>query len=178
MSTILNTNGAELQIPSLLPEVTGKFYVITADWNPLITYALRDGAIEVLKKAGVAKDNIVSLAVPGTVELVNAAAVAMKKGPVSKFTKDGELIDGKPVEAVIVIGCVIRGDTPHFDYVCQIAAQGVAELNAKGEAPVIFGVLTVDNQQQAFDRAGGILGNKGAEAACAAITMANFPHLV
>lgn len=178
MSTILNTNGAELQIPTLLPEVTGKFYVITADWNPLITYALRDGAIEVLKKAGVAKENIVSLAVPGTVELVNAAAVAMKKGPVSKFTKNDELIDGKPVEAVIVIGCVIRGDTPHFDYVCQIAAQGVAELNAKGESPVIFGVLTVDNQQQALDRAGGILGNKGAEAACAAITMANFPHLV
>ncbi len=178
MSTILNTNGAELQIPTVLPDVRGNFYVITADWNPLITYALRDGAIEVLKKAGIPNDNIISLAVPGTVELVNAAAVAMKKGPLSKFNQNGELIDGKPVEAVIIIGCVIRGDTPHFDYVCQIAAQGIAELNAKGEAPVIFGVLTVDNQQQALDRAGGCLGNKGAEAACAAITMANFPHLI
>lgn len=181
MSTILNTNGAELQIPSLLPEVKGKFYVLTADWNPQITYTLRDGAIDVLRKAGVKEENIVSLAVPGTVELVNAAAVAIEKGSFSKFSKSGDsgdLVAGKPVEAVIIIGCVIRGDTPHFDYVCQIAAQGTAELNAKGKAPVIFGVLTVDNQQQALDRAGGCLGNKGAEAACAAITMANFPHLI
>ena len=69
---------------------------------------------------------------------------------------------------------MIRGDTPHFDYVCQIAAQGTARLNALGKAPVIFGVLTVENQQQALDRAGGCLGNKGAEAAVAAITMANL----
>ena len=160
MSTILNTNGAKLEIPAILPNVDGKFYVITADWNPIITYALRDGAVDVLKQAGVKCENIVSLPVPGTVELVNAAAVALNSG----------------AAAIIVIGCVIRGDTPHFDYVCQIAAQGVAELNARGNAPVIFGVLTVDNQQQALDRAGGSLGNKGSEAACAAITMANFPH--
>lgn len=178
MSTILNTNGAELSIPELSPEVKGKFYILTADWNPQITYALRDGAIDVLRKAGVRDENIISLAVPGTVELVNAAAVAINRGHVSRFSSKGELIPGKPVEAVIVIGCVIRGDTPHFDYVCQIAAQGVATLNAEGKAPVIFGVLTVDNQQQALDRAGGCLGNKGAEAACAAISMANFPHLV
>ncbi len=178
MSTILNTNGATLQIPKLLPEVKGKFYIITADWNPLITYALRDGAIEVLKKAGVKKENIVSLAVPGTVELVNGAAVALNKGDRPTISEDGDIMPGKPVEAVIVIGCVIRGDTPHFDYVCSIASQGTALLNAKGKAPVIFGVLTVDNQQQALDRAGGCLGNKGAEAACAAITMANFPHLL
>ncbi|MDE6576657.1 MAG: 6,7-dimethyl-8-ribityllumazine synthase [Muribaculaceae bacterium] len=160
MSTILNTNGAELEIPALLPEQRGDFFVITADWNPNITFPLRDAAIEVLRKGGVSEKRIHSLSVPGTVELVNAAAVTM---------------ENTNAAAIIVIGCVIRGDTPHFDYVCEIAASGVAHLNAKGKAPVIFGVLTVDNLQQAVERAGGALGNKGAEAAAAAITMANLP---
>ncbi|MDE6299655.1 MAG: 6,7-dimethyl-8-ribityllumazine synthase [Muribaculaceae bacterium] len=163
MSTILNTNGAELEIPQLNRSQKGTFYIVTADWNPDVTYALRDGAVEVLKKGGVAESNIRTLSVPGTVELVNAAGV---------------LLHNAAPAAVIVIGCVIRGDTPHFDYVCQIAAQGVAEMNALGKAPVIFGVLTVDNLQQALDRAGGCLGNKGAEAAAAAITMANFPFSI
>lgn len=168
MSTILNTNGATLQVPKLNPEVAGNFYVITADWNPAITHALRDGAVQVLREGGVDPSRIKLLSVPGTVELVNAAAVAM----------NAARLTGHPTEAVIVIGCVIRGDTPHFDYVCQIAAQGVADLNARGEAPVIFGVLTVDNERQALDRAGGALGNKGSEAAAAAITMANLPHSI
>lgn len=159
MSTILNTNGDNLEIPQLNNKVKGKFYIVTADWNSDITYALRDGAIEVLRKAGVNENNIKSVAVPGTVELVNAGAL---------------MVNGGDAAAVILIGCVIRGDTPHFDYVCQIAAQGVAKLNAKGKAPVIFGVLTVDTLQQAQERAGGILGNKGSEAAAAAITMANL----
>ncbi len=97
---------------------------------------------------------------PGTVELVNASARAQATG---KYN------------AIIAIGCVIRGDTPHFDYVCQMAAQGIATLNAKGTVPVIFGILTVENLQQALDRAGGTLGNKGSEAAAAAIEMANLP---
>lgn len=159
MSTILNTNGDNLEIPQLNNKVKGKFYIVTADWNSDITYALRDGAIEVLRKAGVNENNIKSVAVPGTVELINAGAL---------------MVNGGDAAAVILIGCVIRGDTPHFDYVCQIAAQGVAKLNAKGKAPVIFGVLTVDTLQQAQERAGGILGNKGSEAAAAAITMANL----
>lgn len=159
MSTILNTNGDNLEIPRLNNKVKGKFYVITADWNKEITYALRDGALEVLKKAGVNESNIKSVSVPGTVELVNAG---------------GLMVNGGDAAAVILIGCVIRGDTPHFDYVCEIAAHGVAKLNAKGKTPVIFGVLTVDNLTQAEERAGGVLGNKGAEAATAAITMANL----
>ena len=159
MSTILNTNGDSLQIPTLNKKVTGKFYVVTADWNSDITYALRDGALDVLKKAGVEDKKIRSIAVPGTVELINAAALAVNAGDAA---------------AVIIIGCVIRGDTPHFDYVCSIAAQGAANLNSAGKAPVIFGVLTVDNLVQAQERAGGILGNKGAEAAAAALTMANL----
>lgn len=159
MSTILNTNKEELVIPTLNKKTSGKFYVVTADWNSDVTYALRDGALEVLRKAGVAENNIKSISVPGTVELVNAAAMMVK---------------GRDAAAVIVIGCVIRGDTPHFDYVCQIAAQGIAQLNSIGSSPVIFGVLTVNNLQQAQERAGGILGNKGSEAAVAAITMANL----
>lgn len=166
MSTILNTNGSSLQIPELDPNEEGDFYILTADWNQKITYALRDGAVRVLRNAGVDKERIHCFSVPGTVELVNAAAYAMK-------ARNDE---GVPPAAIIIIGCVIRGDTPHFDYVCQIAAQGTATLNAMGDAPVIFGVLTVDNEQQALDRAGGSLGNKGAEAAVAAVTMANL-HL-
>lgn len=169
MSTILNTNGSAIQIPEIDKKVAGNFYIVTADWNPKITHTLRDGAAGVLRRAGIEKNKIRHISVPGTVELVNAAALAAN---VSK----GDVASGNPdaTEAIIVIGCVIRGDTPHFDYVCQIAAQGVAGLNAKGGAPVIFGVLTVDNEQQAIDRAGGCLGNKGSEAAVAAIEMANL----
>ena len=159
MSTILNTNGENLSIPAIDKGVRGKFYIVTAEWNKEITHALRDGAIEVLRQAGVEDKNIKPVSVPGTVELVNAA---------------GLMVHGGDASAVIVIGCVIRGDTPHFDYVCQIASQGVAILNSHGKVPVIFGVLTVDNLEQALERAGGKLGNKGSEAATAAISMANL----
>lgn len=163
MSTILNTNGAEIDVPAILPQVKKKFYVVTADWNPAITHTLRKGALEVLRKGGVPEENIKSKRVSGTVELINAAGVILNR---------------KDAAAVIIIGCVIRGDTPHFDYVCEIAAHGTAALNARGEAAVIFGVLTVDNLKQAEERAGGALGNKGAEAAVAAIEMANLPYLL
>lgn len=164
MSTILNTNGAELEIPRICDVENFKCAIFTAEWNPKVTGALRQGAIDVLHRAGVADDAIFSQEVPGTVELVNAAALALNSMP--------------DVRAVIVIGCVIRGDTPHFDYVCDNVSHGTARLNAYGKAPVIFGVLTVDNEQQALDRAGGCLGNKGAEAAVAAIKMANLHDLV
>ena len=158
MSTVLNTNGEELHIPVPL-KLNYSFDLVVADWNPDITHALRDGAVEVLKKAGIPDRMIRVWNVPGTVELVNAAAALINRGNTN---------------GVIVIGCVIRGDTPHFDYVCMQAAQGTAELNARGKTPVTFGVLTVDNIRQAIDRAGGQLGNKGAEAACVAIEMANL----
>lgn len=162
MSTILNSNGINLEIPMISSDVTGNFYVITSEWNTSITHSLRDSAIEVLKQGGISPERIKSISVPGTVELVNAAAISIKAD----------------AAAIIVIGCVIRGDTPHFDYVCSIAAQGVAQLNSRGEAPVIFGVLTVNNLSQAQERAGGILGNKGGEAAAAAITMANLREAI
>lgn len=163
MSTVLNTNGDVLEIPKIADPGRFRCAIVTADWNPQVTYPLRDGALNVLLKAGAREENVYQYAVPGTVELVYAA---------------GRLVNLNAADAVIVIGCVIRGDTPHFDYVCQQAAAGIAEINAKGKIPVIFGVLTVDNLQQAIDRSGGKLGNKGEEAAAAAVRMYNFANSV
>lgn len=157
MSTILNTEGKDLAVPT--PKSGFRCAVIVAKWNSDITGALLDGALETFNSVGLDTNDIEVVNVPGTVELVYAAARAQA---VRKFS------------AIIIIVCVIRGDTPHFDYVCQMAAQGTAQLNASGSVPVIFGVLTVDNLLQAQQRAGGNLGNKGAEAAVAAIEMANL----
>ncbi len=150
----------ELVIPEVVEPDLCRVAIFTADWNPEITHALRDGALETLRSAGIKDENIYSQSVPGTVELANAAGMALEYMP--------------DVKAIIIIGCVIRGDTPHFDYVCSIVADATSRLNSLGRTPVIFGVLTVDNEQQARDRAGGVLGNKGAEAAVAAIRMANL----
>ena len=123
MSTILNTNGTELEVPQLLDAANFKCAVFTAEWNAEVTDALLKGVTDTFAKAGVNPDNIFSQPVPGTVELVNAAGMAMR-----------HLQD---LSAIIILGCVVRGDTPHFDYVCQVVSQGVAELNARGEAPVL-----------------------------------------
>ena len=136
-----------------------RYAIIVADWNSEITFSMAQGAMETLVKHGVQEENIDVMHVPGTVELTYGAARIMKE---------------EHVDAVIVIGCVIQGETPHFDYVCQSVTQGVAALNAQGKVPVIFSVLTVLNQQQALDRCGGKLGNKGIEGAYTAIRMANL----
>lgn len=133
------------------------YAIIVADWNAEITYKLCNGALHTLHKFGVLDRHIHITHVPGTVELTYAA---------SKYI-------GK-VDAIIIIGCVIRGDTPHFDYVCQSVTQGMTALNALGKTPVVFSVLTVDDKQQAKDRADGKLGNKGIEGAVTAIQMANL----
>ena len=147
------------QLPSA--DVLGRqrYAIIVADWNSEITYKMAQGAVDTFIKHGVAEENIDLIHVPGTVELTYGAARIMKE---------------ERVDAVIVIGCVIQGETPHFDYVCQSVTQGVAVLNAQGKVPVIFSVLTVLNQQQALDRCGGKLGNKGIEGAYTAIRMANL----
>ena len=147
------------QLPSA--DVLGRqrYAIVVADWNSEITYAMAQGAIETFVKHGVMEDNIDVLHVPGAVELTYGAARLMKE---------------ERVDAVIVIGCVIQGDTPHFDYVCQSVTQGVATLNAQGKVPVIFSVLTTLDKQQALDRCGGRLGNKGIEGAYTAIRMANL----
>ena len=136
-----------------------RYAIVVADWNSEITYAMAQGAVDTFIKHGVQEDNIDIIHVPGTVELTYGAARIMRE---------------ERIDAVVVIGCVIQGDTPHFDYVCQSVTQGVATLNAQGKVPVIFSVLTVLNQQQALDRCGGKLGNKGIEGAYTAIRMANL----
>lgn len=130
--------------------------IITAEWNSHITHRLREGAIDRLAELGVSPHYINLVSVPGAVELTYAAAKAAKQ---------------PDTDAIIVFGCVIRGDTPHFDYVCQSVTQGVTTLNARGEVPVIFGLLTVENEEQALQRIGGIHGHKGIEAAEAALRM-------
>ncbi|MCR5532985.1 MAG: 6,7-dimethyl-8-ribityllumazine synthase [Paludibacteraceae bacterium] len=158
MTTDLSKYDANL-LPSA--DVLGRqrYAIVVADWNSDITFLLAQGAVDTLTKHGVTADNIDVLHVPGTVELTYGAARIMKE---------------ERVNAVIVIGCVIQGDTPHFDYVCQSVTQGVSMLNAQGKVPVIFSVLTVLNKQQALDRCGGKLGNKGVEGAVTAIRMANL----
>ena len=161
MSTILNTEGTELQIPEIKDKKNFKVAIVTANWNKDVNDRLLAGALDVFAKAGMGDDRVAQFRVPGAVELVYAAA---------------RLIDTGDFSAIVVIGTVIRGDTPHFDYVCSQAADGICRLNCQGKIPVIFGVLTVNELQQALDRAGGCLGNKGAEAAVAAIEMGNFRH--
>lgn len=143
-----------------LPHVEGlKVGIVAARWNNQVTDPLLNGAIERIVQEGYSRESITVQRVPGTVELTFAAAQMARSG---KF------------DAVIMIGCVIRGGTPHFDYVCDNATQGCAILNATQQVPIIFCVLTTDNEQQALDRAGGTLCNKGTEAAEAAIEMAHI----
>lgn len=147
-----------------LPKVDNmRVAIVAAEWNGHITSRLTQGAMEVFKAEGFADDQVDCYTVPGAVELTFAAS---------------QLIESSLYDAVIVFGCVIRGGTPHFDYVCQSVTQGVTALNADCDIPVIFGILTVDNEQDALDRAGGPLGNKGAEAAEAAIKMHAFAQHV
>ncbi len=160
MSTSLA--GAAPQISVTAPD-DARIAIVAARWNGHITDALTAGALQVLHLAGVDDSRIDVMRVPGAIELTYAAAT---------------LCDTTAYDAVIVFGCVIRGGTPHFDYVCQSVTQGVTQLNARGETPVIFGVLTVDNERDALDRAGGPLGNKGAEAAEAALDMISFSRTV
>lgn len=137
--------------------------IVAAEWNGHITSALTEGALSVFRKEGYTAESVDVFHVPGAVELTYAAS---------------QLIEASLYDAVIVFGCVIRGGTPHFDYVCQSVTQGVTALNADCDVPVIFGVLTVDTEQDALDRAGGKLGNKGSEAAEAAIKMIDFTRKV
>lgn len=176
MTTDLSQYDAN-QLPNA--DVLGRqrYAIVVADWNSEITFALAQGAIDTLLKHGVKEENIEVCHVPGAVELTYAAA---------KIMNDNQkmLPPSNKLAAVIVIGCVIQGDTPHFDYVCQSVTHGVTILNALGaneyktldraHVPVIFSVLTVLNKQQALDRCGGKLGNKGVEGAYTAMRMANL----
>lgn len=135
------------------------FGIVVAEWNHDITGALLDGAVKTLEKHGTIPENIHVKTVPGSFELVYGA---------QQMTKN----DG--FDAVIILGSVIRGETPHFDYICAGVTQGIAYLNATQNIPVIYGLLTTNNLEQAQDRSGGRLGNKGDECAVTAIKMAKF----
>ncbi len=136
-----------------------RFGIVVSEWNSNITGALLRGAVDTLKAHGTHETDIHVFHVPGSFELTFGARC---------------LADSGTVDAVIVLGSVVRGGTPHFDYVCQGVTQGIAMLNAEGRIPVIFGLLTTDNMQQAEERAGGSMGNKGSECAVTAIKMIDF----
>lgn len=133
--------------------------IVVSEWNSEITGALLDGAVSTLEKHGALPENIHVKTVPGSYELVYGAHQMVLNGG---------------YDAVIILGCVIRGETPHFDYICQGVTNGIATLNSKSEIPIIFGLLTTNDLQQARDRSGGKLGNKGDECAVVAIKMAKF----
>lgn len=150
------TNLSEVAVR--LPQHLHRYRIalITADWNPEVTHALRDGAIDYLVEQGLEKENLDLHTVPGAFELPLAAKWAATR---------------KDIDAVICFGCIVQGETPHFEYISQACAQGIMNVNLSTDKPIIFGVLTTLDQQQALERAGGKHGNKGIEAAATALTM-------
>ena len=143
-----------------IPKATDmRFGIVVAEWNENITSSLLKGALDTLKKNGAKEENIIVQTVPGSYELTYGAARMIKSGK---------------VDAVIAIGCVVRGETPHFDYICEGVTNGLSYLNANNHIPVIFCLLTTNTMQQAKERSGGKLGNKGTEGAVTAIKMIHF----
>lgn len=143
--------------PKAVPD--GKDYrigVIAAEWNPSVTDALLKGAVDTLLEHGVQEDKLLVRRVPGTFELSSAADM---------------MLHYQNLDAVICIGCVIQGETRHFEFICQAVSQGITNVALQHGRPVIFSVLTCDTMQQAVDRAGGRHGNKGVEGAITALKM-------
>ncbi|MEO8591642.1 MAG: 6,7-dimethyl-8-ribityllumazine synthase [Flavobacteriales bacterium] len=144
--------------PTSVPSGAGRrFALVVSEWNLEITDALRRGARETLLKHGVAEKDIVEAWVPGSFELATGAQFLLERGG---------------VDGVICLGSVVRGETPHFDFVCQGATQGIMAVGLKFNLPVIFGLLTDDTIEQARDRSGGKHGNKGIDCAVAVLKMA------
>lgn len=154
----MGTTNLSAYDPELVPDAGEmRIGIVVSDWNKEITWSLLDGAVNILIKHGVTDKNIVVKHVPGSFELTLGAQF---------------LAEYDDLDAVICLGCVIRGETPHFEYICQGVTHGIAQLNLEYNLPFIFGVLTTNTLQQAVERAGGKLGNKGNEAAVTAIKMA------
>lgn len=131
--------------------------IVVAEWNREITDALAQGAINTLLQHGVDEENIHLVHVPGSFELTTGADIMLR--------------NDETLDAVICIGCVIQGETRHFDFICEAVSQGLTNVALKHEKPVIFSLLTTNNMQQAIDRAGGCHGNKGVEGAVTALKM-------
>lgn len=136
-----------------------RFGIVVSEWNDNVTENLCKGAIEALLDTGALEENIIRWNVPGSFELIYGSK---------------RMIETQKVDAVIAIGCVIQGETKHFDFVCEGVTQGIKDLNIKYDVPVIFCVLTDNTLQQSLDRSGGKHGNKGTEAAITAIKMAEL----
>lgn len=152
--------------PEFVADKNAKKYtvaVVVSDWNSDITYALRDAAVQLLTAHGVKSKNILVHAVPGAYELPQAA----------KW-----LAQQKQVDAVIALGCVIQGETRHFDFICNACAHGMMQVGLDTGKPAIFGVLTTDNMKQAVERSGGKYGNKGTEAAETALKMLQLKQAI
>lgn len=146
--------------PNDMPDTTNmRIGFVVSEWNSQITQKLLEGALDTLKEHGVDPNNITVNYVPGSFELVYGCAQLAKYGY---------------VDAIIAIGCVIRGDTPHFDYICAGTTQGLVQLNVEGNKPIIYGLITANTPEQAEERAGGRLGNKGCEYAITAIKMVDY----
>ena len=146
--------------PAIIPDgFSLKIGIVVSEWNEAVTSALLEGAMLTLQKHGVKKENIFVRTVPGSFELPYGARI---------------LAEQNNPNAIICLGCVIQGETPHFDFICQGVSFGITELNLDYDIPFIFGVLTTLNLQQAKDRCGGKHGNKGDEAAITALKMANL----
>ena len=146
---------------SLIPDgAPYRIAIVAAEWNGEITDAMLRGAHETLLKHGVKEENVTVWHVPGTFELTSAADMLL--------TNHGGL------DAVICIGCVIQGETRHFDFICESVANGLGSVAVKHSKPVIFSVLTTNNMEQARERAGGLHGNKGIEGAVTALKMCRF----
>ena len=133
-----------------------RFGIVVSEWNDHVTNGLYSGAETALLDCGAVAENIVRWNVPGSFELIYGAK---------------KIIESQNLDAVIVIGCVIKGETMHFEFVCEGVTQGIKDLNVLQDVPVIFCLLTDNNEQQSIDRSGGVHGNKGTEAAIAAIKM-------
>jgi 6,7-dimethyl-8-ribityllumazine synthase len=151
-----NNNLVDLDLSEIPSAKNLKFGITVSKWNSEITNSLLNGCLDMLQSKGVKKNDIEVLYVPGSFELVYGS----------------KHLQNKNYDAVIAIGSVIRGETKHFDFICNATSQGIKDLNISGNCPVIFCVLTDDNVQQSIDRSGGKYGNKGTEAAIAAIEMA------
>ncbi|WP_339866698.1 6,7-dimethyl-8-ribityllumazine synthase [uncultured Algoriphagus sp.] len=146
--------------PKNVQDISDKtFGIIVSEWNEDVTEALYSGAYQTLIENGAKKENIIRKNVPGSFELTLAAQW---------------LAQEESIDAVICLGCVIQGETKHFDFICDAVAHGITNVSLKYNKPVIFGVLTPNTQQQAMDRAGGKHGNKGDEAAITAVKMLGF----
>ena len=153
------TNLSEYDKSSIPNAKQFRFGIVVSEWNDSITNNLFDGANQTLIDNGTLPENITRLNVPGSFELIYGCKHLLKKGE---------------FDAIIAIGCVIQGETKHFDFVCDAVSQGIKDINLQYDIPTIFCVLTDSTMQQSIDRSGGKLGNKGVECAIAAIKMASL----